>query len=94
MPAPIRNASWKPAVSDTSGLRSPDAIESSVVAVATAARTASPSAPPTCCEVLISPDARPASSGLMPVTAAIVVGTNARPSPIAASSDGNRTSPT
>ena len=42
----------------------------------------------------MSPDASPASSGPMPVTAAIVVGTNASPRPMAASSDGNRTSPT
>ena len=34
--------------------------------------TASPSAPPICCEVLISPDARPASSSRTPATAAIV----------------------
>ena len=94
MPAPTRNASWKPSVSEISGLRSPEAIASLVVAVATAARTARPSAPPICCEVLMRPEASPASSGLIPVTAAIVVGTNASPSPIAASSDGNRMSPT
>ena len=56
--------------------------------LATVARIARPSAPPTCWEVLISPEARPASCGLVPVTAAIVTGTNAKPSPNAASSDG------
>ena len=37
-------------------------------------RTASPSAPPTCCDVLIRPEARPESSVEMPLTAAIVTG--------------------
>ena len=49
--------------------------------LATVARIASPSAPPTCWEVLISPEARPASCGLVPVTAAIVTGTNDEPEP-------------
>jgi hypothetical protein len=60
--------------------------------VATVASTAKPSAPPTCCEVLIRPLANPASSASTPETAAIVLVTNARPSPIAASSDGPRMS--
>src|SRR5215207_821210 len=87
-PAPTRNASWKPSVSATAGLRSPEANTSSVREVATVARIASPSAPPTCWEVLMSPEARPASSWFVPVTAAIVTGTNAKPSPTAATSDG------
>ena len=61
---------------------------------ATVARIARPSAPPTCCAVLIRPEARPASCGLVPVTAAMVTGTNANPSPTAASSDGPSTSAT
>ena len=44
--------------------------------LATVARIARPSAPPTCWEVLISPEASPASCGSVPVTAAIVTGTN------------------
>ena len=49
-------------------------------------------APPTCWEVLISPEARPASCGLVPVTAPIVTETNENPRPKAASSDGPSTS--
>ena len=40
-----------------------------------------PSAPPICCDVLISPDARPASSGFVPASAAIEIGTNANDIP-------------
>ena len=61
--------------------------------VATAARIASPSAPPTCWAVLTSPEASPAWSGRIPVTAAIVTDTNENPRPTAASSDGPSTSP-
>ena len=45
--------------------------------LAMVAKIASPSAPPICWEVLISPEARPASCGLVLVTAAIVTGTDA-----------------
>ena len=62
--------------------------------MAIADRIARPSAPPTCCEVLIRPDARPASSGFVPITAAIVTDTNASPRPKPTTSDGNSTSPT
>ena len=55
-------------------------------------RTARPSAPPICCEVLISPLARPCSRCSTPETAAIVEVTKPKPSPIAASSDGPRMS--
>ena len=40
-----------------------------------------PSAPPICCEVLISPDASPASAGCTPASAAIEIGTNEKPMP-------------
>ena len=69
------------------------AIRESVREFAIEARIARPSAPPTCCDVLISPDASPVSCGSTPDTAAIVIGTNANPSPTAATSDGNRMSP-
>ena len=69
-----------------------DAITSSVRELAIVASTASPSAPPICCEVLISPLASPDSCSRTPETAAIVVVTKAKPSPIAASSDGPRMS--
>jgi hypothetical protein len=62
--------------------------------VAIDARIATPRAPPTCWEVLMSPEARPAWSGRVPVTAAIVTGTNEKPRPTAASSEGPRTSET
>ena len=45
-------------------------------------RTARPSAPPTCCEVLKSPEASPASSPATFVVASSVIGTNVRPMPI------------
>ena len=43
--------------------------------------TAMPSAPPICCDVLISPDASPASACLTPASAAIEIGTNENASP-------------
>ena len=58
------------------------------------ARIARPSAPPICCDVLISPLASPASRPDTPLTAAIVMGTNAKPRPTAASSDAGRMSET
>ena len=60
--------------------------------IETAARVARPSAPPTCCEVLIRPLARPCSWSGIPETAAIVTGTKEKPSPTAASSEGPRMS--
>ena len=50
--------------------------------VATVDRTATPSAPPICCDVLKRPDARPASCCVTPASAAIETGTNEKPSPI------------
>ena len=55
----------------------------SVVEVAIADSAAIPSAPPTCCDVLMSPDASPASDGLTPARAAIEIGTNEKPIPTA-----------
>ncbi len=66
--------------------------QSSVRELATVASTASPSAPPICCDVLIRPLARPASRSSTPATAAIVTGTNENPSPTAARRDGPSTS--
>ena len=96
-PAPTVNAAWKPSVSAAGrALLAPpaSAIASCVVEFAIVARIARPSAPPTCCEVLMSPLASPDSWAETPATAAIVSGTNTSPSPTAASSDGNSTSPT
>ena len=50
-----------------------------------------PSAPPICCDVLISPDASPASAGCTPASAAIEIGTNEKPRPTPISrKPGNR----
>src|SRR3954447_23430880 len=94
-PAPTMKASWKPSVSAVgSACLAPPAaaITSSVREFAIVARIASPSAPPTCCDVLLSLLASPASWPETPLTAAIVIGTNAKPSPIAASSEAGRMS--
>ena len=74
-------AVWKPSVSATAVAVAAARDHVVGAALATAASIARPSAPPTCWEVLISPDARPASCGSTPATAAIVIGTNAKPSP-------------
>ena len=89
-PAPTMNASRKPSVSALA-IASPSATRLSVRELAIEARMARPSAPPTCCDVLIRPDARPASCAST-LTAAIVIGTKAKPSPTAATSDGPRMS--
>ena len=56
------NEASKPSVS-AFGRAVPEATASLVVVVAIVDRTAIPSAPPICCEVLNSPEARPASEG-------------------------------
>ena len=51
---------------------------------ATVAATATPRAPPICCEVLMRPDANPASCSSTPASAAIDIGmkANAMPMPM------------
>src|SRR6202790_2677123 len=93
-PAPTRNARSNPMVSATDALRIPEWKRLWVRLLAIVARIASPSAPPSCCEVLIRPAASPASCGLVPMNAAIVTDTNANPNPTPASSDGPSTSAT
>src|SRR5262249_25120440 len=82
-----RNPSWNPRVSDW-----PKAwwlaMRWLVRLVAMVVRTASPSAPPTCWDVLSRPEARPYSRSWTPVSARIVIGTNAKPRPSAISNDG------
>ena len=75
MPAPTQNAAWKPDVS-ACGTASPAFAASFVWAIATDESTAMPSAPPICCDVLISPEARPASFASIPASAAIEIETN------------------
>ena len=74
MPAPTRKASWKPEVR-ASGIAVPAATSLSVREIAIVERSAIPTAPPTCCDVLISPEAIPASAWLTPASAAIEIGT-------------------
>ena len=65
------------------GAAVPLAIKSEVRVVAIVERIATPTAPPICCEVLISPEARPASWACTPASAAIEIGTNEKPRPTA-----------
>src|SRR5205814_8843473 len=58
--------------------------------VATVTRTASPSVPPICWEVLRRADAIPMSAGAMPEVAPSVSGTNVKPRPTARRSCGPR----
>ena len=66
------------------GTAVPAATSSSVREIAIVESSAIPTAPPICCDVLISPDARPASACATPASAAIVIGTkqSAMPSPM------------
>ena len=91
-PAPTMKARSNPFVSALATSWLPPASNPFVRLLATVARIARPSAPPTCWAVLISPDASPASFVRVPVIAAIVTVTNDSPSPTAASSDGPSTS--
>src|SRR4051812_15911971 len=83
-PAPTRKATWKPSTSalGTNARLFPwsPRYESYRVNVIVDS-TATPSAPPTCCEVLIRPEAIPASSWVTPISEAIWTGTNEKPSP-------------
>src|SRR3954462_428662 len=74
------NAPVKPCVS-AAGRADPPSSALVTPDVETAARTARPSAPPTCWVVLSRPEARPESSAATPLVAAIVIGTNDMPSP-------------
>ena len=71
------NAQWKPA-------RAPPVVRAAAAcrpAAASVERTARPSAPPICCDVLNSPDASPWSSSSRPVVAISVSGMNTAPMP-------------
>ncbi len=79
-PTATQKARLNPLVSACAWL-SPCLSRCSVRVVKTVESKATPSAPPICCEVLISPDARPASCGATPASAAIDIGTNEKPRP-------------
>ena len=83
----MRNALPKPCVSAAGSGRN-----WSTFAKATVESTATPSAPPTCWDVLMRPEARPASCGFVPATAPIVTGTNEKPRPAPATIIGPRRS--
>src|SRR4051794_24736658 len=79
------NAQWNPCTSD--------AWESPTVRLAASVlRIASPSTPPTCCDVLNSPDASPWSVSSRPVVAIRVSGTKTAPIPSETSSSEGRKS--
>ena len=59
--------------------------------VDTVVRMATPSAPPICWLVLMSPEASPASRGGTPARAAIETGTNEKPSPTPIEQERRRT---
>ena len=80
MTSPAMNAAEKPSTA-ACAWAVPDAIASEVRDVAIVESAAMPSAPPICCDVLISPDARPISFSRTPASAAIEIGTNEKPSP-------------
>ena len=81
-PAAITNAIWNPSTS-AAACWAPPASALAVRSLANVESTASPSAPPTCCEVLNTPEARPASALATFVVATRVSGTKVRPMPIA-----------
>src|SRR3954447_9149913 len=82
MPASTQNPRAKPLVAACAG-ECPDVSSVFVCVNATVAAIATPSAPPICCDALISPDASPVSCGSTPATAAIDIGMNenAMPTP-------------
>src|SRR6266508_1997804 len=79
-PTATQNARLKPPVS-ADEIESPALVRWLVRVVETVEKIATPSAPPICCVVLMSPDASPASCGATPASAAIDIGTNENPSP-------------
>jgi hypothetical protein len=78
--AAAQKAARKPSV-NAEGTAVPLASASSVVETAMVERSAMPTAPPICCDVLMSPDASPDSCCFVPATAAIVTGTKAKGNP-------------
>ena len=81
------HATWKPETSASAwsacvGAWPSDDSSSVVRLVANVERSARPSAPPICCDVLKRPDASPASSAGMPLVAISVIGTKTSPMPM------------
>ena len=89
MKAPTRKAVVAPSANDRiatspgSAFGPPSsAARSRMKCEATVERIARPSAPPTCCIVLSTPEPMPASADGMPCRATSVIGTKVRPMPI------------
>ena len=80
-------AGWKPSTSAGPCVAPP------VLALITAVATASPSAPPTCSDVLTRPDASPCSWLAMPAVACMLKAGNESPKPIPTSSIVGRNTP-
>ena len=81
------HATWKPETSASAwsacvGAWPSDESSSVVRLVANVERSARPSAPPICCDVLKRPDASPASSAGIPLVAISVIGTKTSPMPM------------
>ena len=91
-PAPTRKARSKPLVSATRGCARRRAARPWCGCWRPSRGSPGPSAPPTCCAVLIRPEARPASCGLGAGHGGDRHGTNDEPEADAASSDGPSTS--
>jgi hypothetical protein len=76
----MAKARWYPLV-NADAVETPLASRPSVRDAERDAITASPSAPPTCCVVLISPEATPESLGATPDIASVINDGNERPAP-------------
>ena len=90
-PAPMPNARLKPPVS-AEAVESPPASRAPVRVVDRVARTARPSAPPTCCVVLTRPEASPESLAVAPDIASVISAGNDSPAPVPSRSITGRTS--
>jgi hypothetical protein len=75
------NALAMPCTRTSCPLASPNGAAPRLAAPNTVTRTASPSAPPTCCVTFTMLEAAPESSGRTPASAVVVSGTNASPIP-------------
>ena len=81
------NAHWNPPVSAASGSR-PSVARVVAWLAATVDVTATPIAPPSCCDVLSRPEASPASRSATPASPAIEIGMNANAVPAPATKNG------
>src|SRR5439155_8808599 len=78
--APMRNAKWYPLV-NAEAVACPPSSRCLLRVVERVARTARPSAPPTCAVVLTRPEAKPASWGVAPDIASVISAGKQAPMP-------------